>query len=92
MKVEKKQLKFLNRLEKAQPGDVVDIIHFKRKDFKKEVANPNLGFGYDDLRGGPKYFYRWLICENYDIRTKPAFEGNGDFGIIITMTKPNTIQ
>jgi len=92
MKVEKKKVKFLNRLEKAQHGDVLDVIHFKRKHFKKEVANPNIGFGFDDMRDGPKCFYRWLICENYDIKTKPTFEPNGDFGIIITMTKPHTTQ
>jgi hypothetical protein len=86
MNIQKKKDKFLNRLEKAENGDTVKVINFKRKHFKEDLST-SVGFGWQDLKEDPKEFYKWLITEDHDVHMEPNFGEDGEFGVSITLTK-----
>jgi hypothetical protein len=85
MNVQKKKDKFKKRFDKAESGDTVKVINFKRKHFKEDLSTSK-GFGWQDLKEEPKEFYKWLITEGYDIHMEPTTIDD-DFGVEITMTK-----
>jgi hypothetical protein len=85
MNIQKKKDKFIKRLNKADNGDTVKVINFKRKHFKEDLST-SVGFGWQDLKEDPKAFYKWLLIENYDIHMTPTSFDN-DFGVAITLTK-----
>lgn len=85
MNLEKKKNNFIKRLVKAKKGDVVKVINFKRKDFKKEMST-SVGFGWQDLNDDPKAFYKWLLISDYNIHMIPTTDETG-FGVKVTMIK-----
>jgi hypothetical protein len=87
MNIEKKKTKFLKRLRKANIGDTVTIIKFKRKHFNDTLSTQH-GFGFQDMKEGPKDFYRWLMNLGYDFKTNPTnINSPEDFGVVITLIK-----
>jgi len=85
MDVQKKKDKFIKRLNKAENGDTVKVINFKRKHFKDDLST-SVGFGWQDLKEDPKEFYKWLITEDHDVHMVPT-SFDDEFGVAITLKK-----
>jgi len=85
MDIEKKKIKFQKRFDKANAGDTVKVIEFKRKHFKNELST-NLGFGFQDLKDDAREFFTWMITEKLDFKVVPTNTGSG-FGVVATVVK-----
>jgi hypothetical protein len=85
MDIEKKKIKFQKRFDKANAGDTVKVIEFKRKHFKKELST-NVGFGIQDLKEDAREFFTWMVTEKLDFKVGPTSMGS-DFGVMVTVVK-----
>ena len=87
MDVQKKIEKFNKRMDKAQSGETVKVIQFKRKHFK-DTLSTSVGFGYQDLKEDGKAFMKFLLTNDIDVSMSPTGMGEEDFGVLVTTIKP----
>lgn len=85
MDVQVKIDKYKKRMDKAETGDTVKVIEFKRKHFKKELSTGK-GFGYQDLKKSSREFYKWMINEDIEMDMAPR-GGSEDFSVTVTTVK-----
>ena len=90
MNVEKKIVKFQERLVKAEPGVEVKIVKFKRKHFNDQLGN-SMGFSYSDLKPEPREFFKWLINEDIEFTTTPTNTNPNNFGVVLKTVKPSSV-
>jgi uncharacterized protein with gpF-like domain len=86
MNTEKKKIKYQKRYDKAEKGDTVKVIEFKRKHFKTELST-NVGFGYQDLKEDSREFFNWMISENMEFNMVPTDMSKENLTVLVTVTK-----
>ena len=86
MNVQNKIDKFHNRMDKAQSGETVKVIEFKRKHFK-DTLSTGVGFGYQDLKEDGKQLMKYLITNDIDFSMSPTGSNQEDFGVLVTTVK-----
>ena len=86
MDVQKKINKFKKRYEKADSGETVKVIEFKRKHFNSNLST-SVGFGYQDLKEDSKELIKYIMTEGIDVNMTPNGRGQEDFSVLITTVK-----
>lgn len=89
MNIEKKKIKYQKRYDKAEKGETVKVIEFKRKHFKEQLST-TVGFGYQDLKEDSKEFFNWMIAEKMDFNIQPTDQSQENLTVLVTVTKVST--
>ena len=84
-KLEKFQKKYKKATKKC--NEDVEVITLERdKHFKKELSTTQ-GFGFQDLKKGPRLFIAALMSEGYDLVFTPLSGSKDDFSVKVTAKK-----